>query len=168
MRGCIMLLVVPPMFRAPRDLFGPGCFVCPWAAARPLAVRAASFARRVGSKPGQAPPPPTGTAARPSGPSGALHTSGAVSLTCGSARRLEARPGPAGLAAASNRSGVSVCCLARPRRPRGWAASLSSAPRLEARPCPPVPPAPFAPAAAGVLHYMKPSGGVSSACRPLV
>ena len=70
--------------------------------ARPLAVRAASFARRVGSKPGQAPqasrrppigrgvcvlpgqapPPPTGTAA---GPFGALHTGGAVSrpdLTC--------------------------------------------------------------------------------------
>ena len=37
----------------------------PWAAARPLAVRAASFARRVALKPGQAPPPPTGTAARP-------------------------------------------------------------------------------------------------------
>ena len=52
---------------------GPGCFVCPWAAARPRAVRAASFARRVVSKPGQAPPPPTGTAARP---------------------RLEARPCP--------------------------------------------------------------------------
>ena len=33
--------------------------------ARPLAVRAASFARRVGSKPGQAPPPTTGTAAWP-------------------------------------------------------------------------------------------------------
>ena len=48
--------------------------MCPWAAARPLAVRAASFARRVVSKPGQAPPPPTGTAARPSGPSGALHS----------------------------------------------------------------------------------------------
>ena len=30
----------------------------PWAAARPLAVRAASFARRVALKPGQAPPPP--------------------------------------------------------------------------------------------------------------
>ena len=43
----------------------PGRCVCRWAAARPLAVRAASFARRVGSKPGQAPPPPTGTAARP-------------------------------------------------------------------------------------------------------
>ena len=73
---------------------GPGCSVCPWAAARPLAVRAASFARRVGSKPGQAPPPPTGTAARPSGPSGALHTSGAGSLFGSSTRRLEARPGP--------------------------------------------------------------------------
>ncbi|SPT56293.1 Uncharacterised protein [Schaalia odontolytica] len=45
---------------------GPGCLMCPWAAARPLAVRAASSARRVVSKPGQAPPPPTGTAARPS------------------------------------------------------------------------------------------------------
>ena len=73
---------------------GPGCSVCPWAAARPLAVRAASFARRVGSKPGQAPPPPTGTAARPSGPSGALHTSGTGSLFGSSTRRLEARPGP--------------------------------------------------------------------------
>ena len=42
----------------------PGCLVHPWAAARPLAVRAASpEARRVGSEPGQAPPPPTGTAA---------------------------------------------------------------------------------------------------------
>ena len=55
---------------------GPGCLVCPWAAARPRAVRAASVARRVVSKPGQA-PPPTSTAAWPSGPSGALHTSGA-------------------------------------------------------------------------------------------
>ena len=101
MRGGVMLLVAPPVFRAPRGLLGPGCWLCPWAAARPRAVRAASFARRVGSKPGQAPqasrrppigrgclcvawpgpatahghrslalPPPTGTAARPSGPSG--------------------------------------------------------------------------------------------------
>ena len=44
---------------------GPGRCVCRWAAARPRAVHAASFARRVASKPGQAPPPPTGTAARP-------------------------------------------------------------------------------------------------------
>ena len=49
------------------------------------------LARRVVSKPGQAPPPPTGTAVRPSGPSGALRTSGAGSLMVGLARRLEAR-----------------------------------------------------------------------------
>ena len=50
------------------------CLVRPWAAARPRAVRAASFARRVGSKPGQAPPPPTSAAAWPSGPSGPLRS----------------------------------------------------------------------------------------------
>ncbi|MEZ7769768.1 hypothetical protein [Pauljensenia sp. 20925_1_25] len=74
------------------------------AAARPLAVRAASFARCVASKPGQALPPAHGcrSLARvsqppvPSGPSGALHAdgrgglhytkpSGGVSPTC---RRL--------------------------------------------------------------------------------
>ena len=44
--------------------------------------------------PGQAPPPPTGTAA---GPFGALHSSGARSLRSGLARCLEARPGPAAL-----------------------------------------------------------------------
>ena len=73
---------------------GPGCFVCPWAAARPRAVRAASFARRVGSKPGQAPPPPTGAAARPSIPSGALHTSGARCAVgwLGALARSPARP----------------------------------------------------------------------------
>ena len=44
---------------------GPGCLACRRAVARPLAVRAASFARSVVSKPGQALPPPTGTATRP-------------------------------------------------------------------------------------------------------
>ena len=88
-----LLLVAPRVFRATRGLFGPGCLVCPWAAARPRAVRAASFARRVVSKPGQAPPPPTGTAAWPSGPSGALHTSGAGSLMLlGASTRCPARP----------------------------------------------------------------------------
>ena len=70
---------------------GPGCLVCPWAAARPRAVRAASFARRVVSKPGQAPPPPTGTAARPTNPSGALHTGGAwstINFACNSPTTL--------------------------------------------------------------------------------
>ena len=41
--------------RRPSHLWGRAA---PWAAARPLAVRAASFARRVALKPGQAPPPP--------------------------------------------------------------------------------------------------------------
>ena len=72
-------------------LLVPVCLVCPWAAARPLAVRAASFARRVVSKPGQAPPPPTGTAARPSCPSGALHTGGTWLLMA--SRRVCSKPG---------------------------------------------------------------------------
>ena len=49
-------------------------------------------ARPRASKPGQAPPPPTGTAADPSG---ALHTSGDWSLMCYWVRCFEARPGPA-------------------------------------------------------------------------
>ena len=36
------------------------------------------------------------------------------------------------------------------------------------RPGPAVPPAPSTPVAVGVLHYMKPSRGVSSACRSLM
>ena len=48
-------------------------------------------ARPRASKPGQAPPPPTGTAADPSG---ALHTSGDWSLMCYWVRCFEARPGP--------------------------------------------------------------------------
>ena len=70
---------------------GPARCVCWWAAARPRAVRAASFARRVGSLSGQAPPPPTGTAA---GPSGILHTCRAWLLACGSARCLNVWPDP--------------------------------------------------------------------------
>ena len=87
-------------------------------------------ARRVASKPGQAPPPPTGTAARPSGPSGALHTSGAG---CADdwlgVVDLEARPGPAAAhrhrgqaPQASRRPPIgrgSVCCPARPTSPTG-------------------------------------------------
>ena len=77
-------------------LVRPGCFVCPWAAARPRDrhTRACGSEWSI-SRPALALPPPTGTATRPSGPSGALHTSGAGSLFGSSARRLEARPGPA-------------------------------------------------------------------------
>ena len=90
------LFVAPLVFRAPEGpAVGPGCLVCPWAAARPRAVRAASFARRVASKPGQAPPPPTGPAAahgprslapQPSGPVGTLHTGGACVAVTSPAR----------------------------------------------------------------------------------
>ena len=46
----VLLLVAPLVFRAPSDpAVGPGCSVCPWAAARPLAVRAASL--RLGVSP---------------------------------------------------------------------------------------------------------------------
>ena len=90
----VLLLVAPLMFWAPSGPAAwPGCLVCPWAAARPRAVRAASFARRVVSKPGQAPSPPTGTAAWPSGPSGTLHTGGACVAVCGGASpRSPAKP----------------------------------------------------------------------------
>ena len=79
----------PPVPPAPSTPVGPGCAVGGGPpASRP---RCEPSARRVASNPGQAPPPPTGTAADPSG---ALHTGGAVSLECGWVRRLEARPGP--------------------------------------------------------------------------
>ena len=90
--------------------------------------------------PGQAPPPPTGTAARPSGPSGALHTGD----TCGAVRtgrqsggycvaeprprplrlrgprrslRPGARPGPRPSQRASSGAGPSRCSSIRPRTP---------------------------------------------------
>ena len=159
---------------------GPGCFVCPWAAARPRAVRAASFARRVGSKPGQAPPPPTGTAARPSGPSGTLHTCGARSLMCGSARLLEARFWLPNSNSARNscftvsnfefvslelqrfrevlnndRDKLRAKFIRRLSHRCAWSSAAGST-------------NPSAREAMGVLHYTKPAGGVSPACRTLV
>ena len=60
----------------------------------------------VGSKPGQAPPPPTGTAAWPSGPSGALHTSGAWYAGVGSLSG-QALPPPTGIGSLSRETGVA-------------------------------------------------------------
>ena len=111
----VVLLVAPLVFRASHVLScGPGCSVCPWAAARPLAVRAASFARRVGSKPGQAPPPPTGTAARP------CH------------RPRAPQPGPA----AAHRYGGALRTLRRPPHRRRLVADvlLGASARSPARP----------------------------------
>ena len=79
-------------------MLGPGCLVCPWAAARPRAVRAASFARRVVSKPGQAPPPPTCTADRLCSPRSGLQSGGARHAPARPRRRPRApQPGPLGL-----------------------------------------------------------------------
>ena len=109
--------MAPRVFQAPEGpAVGPGRCVCRWAAARWAGLlyvpmgggpparrpRREPSARRVASKPGQAPPPPTGTAARPhhrprapqpgpSSSSGALHTSGAWSLI-GASSRSPARP----------------------------------------------------------------------------
>ena len=143
-------------------------------------------ARRVVSKPGQALPPPTGTAARPSGLSGALHTSGACCAEDDSPR-LEARPGPA---TADQHRGLA------PPPPTGTLAGPTAP--LAPRPGPPFPPTlscgvrvldslltypdccflsslvVFAGLAtcllcgSGGLHYMKPPGGVLSAYRSLV
>ena len=83
------------------------CLVCPWAAARPLAVRAASFARRVVSKPGQAPPPPTDIAARPRRPRSGLRSGGADPVSVRLSRRSRtSQPGPAGFAASSDRAAL--------------------------------------------------------------
>ena len=132
----------------------PGCLVCPWAAARPRAVRATSFARRVASKPGQAPPPPTGPAAWPSG---TLHTGGACVAVCGWERRLEARPGPA---AAHGHRRLALRALRHPphRRRLCRCVWLGASPRSPARPRrrprapqpgPQGPPVPSTPAAPG-------------------
>ena len=94
MHGCVVAAGSAGVPGAGGPAVGPGCLVCPWAAARPRAVRAASFARRVVSKPGQALPPPMGTAAMPSGPSGVLHTGNAWSadVRLGASPRSPARP----------------------------------------------------------------------------
>ena len=97
---------------------GPGRCVCRWAAARPRDRHPRAFGSEWSiSKPGQALPPPTGTAAAPSG---VLHTGGAAppppTRTAGrpSSGPCGAAPSPAtlsGLAAASSRSGLGAYLL---------------------------------------------------------
>ena len=164
----------------------------PWAAARPRAVRAASFARRVASKPGQAQPPPTGTAARPASRRFRVCScdwvcctrsvsSASLLIGCTAPQRVQRPVTGAAPLALLFRPG----CFVRPwaaARPRAVRAA-SFARRVASKPGqapllptgtaawhrdPPDPPAPSAPAVVGVLHYTTPSGGVSSACRRLV
>ena len=120
-RVVLLVLVVPLVFRAPEGpAVGPGCFVCPWAAARRISGVAMPrqisgrrvacpparrprcelrSARRLEARPGPATahghrsqaPPPTGTAAVPFSPSGALHTGGTWLLMA--SRRVCSKPG---------------------------------------------------------------------------
>ena len=83
--------------RAPEGTsVGPGCFVRPWAAARPRDRHSRACGSEWSiSKPGQAPPPPTGTAAWPRRPRGGLQSGGAHCLCVVG----QAPPPPTGTAA---------------------------------------------------------------------
>ena len=83
-------------------------------------------ARRVVSKPGQALPPPTGTAARPSAPSSALHTGGACGVLGGLAPRLEARPDLAFAPQASSPALAHIAAESTPNVARNSPATLSN------------------------------------------
>ena len=93
-----------------------------------------------------------------------------------SARCLEARPGPA--TAHGHRSQALRALRRLPHQWRlvadvwlGVSFRSSARPRHRPRapqPGPPGSPAPAMPVAMGVLHYLKPFGGVSPACRTLV
>ena len=87
-----MSLVVPLVFRAPDRLPVGLAAVCAGGRrpAREIATREPDGSEWSISRPALALPPPTSTAARPSGPSGALHTGGACSVC-----RLNVWPGPA-------------------------------------------------------------------------
>ena len=139
-----VLLVAPMVFRAPS---GP--------AARE--ARRPHFVRRRASKPSRAPPPPTGTAAVPSEPSGALHTGGAWSLMCGSARRFVVRPG---LATARWHRGCALRTLRRPPHRRRLVADvwLGASFRCPARPR-------HRPLAPRLATHVKPSSPLL-ACAP--
>ena len=122
--------------------------MCPWAAARLRAVRAASFARRVASKPGQAPPPPTGTAARPSG---ALHAGGlfCVRYRSGSPAMSHVIPLQVFQTLNSERWNCNVFGRSRKMTEGNYVRLLFGvSPFIEALPGPPVP---FTPVLPGVL-----------------
>ena len=120
--------MAPLVFRVPEaPAVGPAA-VCAGGRrpAREIATREPDGSEWSISRPALALPPPTGTTARPSGPSDALHTSGAGSLMCGSARRLEARPGPA---TAHGHRSQALRTLRRPlhRRHLGYCFAISHA-----------------------------------------
>ena len=97
LRACCCGALSPLVFRAPDRLPVGLAAVCAGGRrpAREIATREPDGSEWSISKPGQALPPPTGTAAWPSGPSGALHTGAA----CRCGLPGQAPPPPTGTAA---------------------------------------------------------------------
>ena len=96
MHGCVVAAGSAGVPGAGGPAVGPGCLVCPWAAARPRAVRAASLRLGASSR-SPARPRRRPRAPQPCPPVPPASSTPAMPglLTCGWARRLEARPGPA-------------------------------------------------------------------------
>ena len=111
--ACCCGALSPLVFRAPDRLPVGLAAVCAGGRrpAREIATREPDGSEWSISRPALALPPPTSTAARPSGPSGALHTGGACSVC-----RLNVWPGPA--AAHGRRSQVLRSLWRLPRRRR--------------------------------------------------
>ena len=118
-----MSLVVPLVFRAPDRLPVGLAAVCAGGRrpAREIATREPDGSEWSISRPALALPPPTSTAARPSGPSGALHTGGARSVC-----RLNVWPGPA---TAHGRRRLALRLLRHPSHL--WAGALACAWRVD-------------------------------------
>ena len=100
----VLLLVAPLVFWAPCGVLLGRAALCARGRrpAREIATREPDGSEWSISRPALALPLPTGTAARPSGPSGALHTGGAWCAGVGLARCPEARPGSEAVSAISH------------------------------------------------------------------
>ena len=122
--ACCCGALSPLVFRAPDRLPVGLAAVCAGGRrpAREIATREPDGSEWSISRPALALPPPTSTAARPSGPSGALHTSGAWLLMCGSVCRFEARPGHV---ASHGRRSLALRSLRHPSHL--WAGALACA-----------------------------------------
>ena len=111
---------------------GPGRCVCRWAAARPRAVRAASL--RLGASARSPARPRHRPRAPQPGPPAPSTPVGPGVLTCGLARRIEARPGSV---AAHRHLSLALRSLRRPSHRRRCVAGvwLGASPRSSASPC---------------------------------
>ena len=121
--ACCCGALSPLVFRAPDRLPVGLAAVCAGGRrpAREIATREPDGSEWSISRPALALPPPTSTAARPSGPSGALHTGGACSVC-----RLNVWPGPA---TAHGRRRLALRLLRHPSHL--WAGALACAWRVD-------------------------------------